>query len=212
MSWIFFDLDGTLADTIPVLYNVYLNFLNNFKKTGTKKEFAILNGYSLPEIVLFLKSKHNLKASKSYLLKLYKDKILISYNNGVKPLDNAHVVLQKLHKLNYKLMLVTSADYNIALRFISSQGWRKYFQNYVFGNEVDKAKPNPAIYKLAIKKAGISPAAATTIEDSPNGVLSAKRAGTLVVGLAKNETKNSLLKAGADIVILELKDILSFFK
>lgn len=209
VKWIFFDLDGTLADTIPALYKAYLNFLNNFKKRGTRKEFAILNGPSLPEIVSYLKTKHNLKSSYNDLLRLYGELVLNSYSK-VGPMDNAQIVLQKLNKLNHKLMLVTSANRDIALKFVSNQGWQKYFQNYVFGNEMKKAKPDPAIYKLALKKAGVYPAAAITIEDSTNGVSSAKQAGTLVVGLAKNETKNSLLKAGADLVIFELQDILPF--
>ena len=211
IKWIFFDLDGTLADTVPALYKVYLDFLSNYKKEGTRKEFAILNGYSLPEIILFLKSKHNLKASKSYLLKSYRKNILNSYKK-VRPMNNARIVLQNISRLNYKLMLVTSANRNIALNFISSQGWQKYFHNYVFGNEVKKSKPDPTIYNLAVEKAGVAPKNVAVIEDSPNGILSAKRAGILTIGLIDTNTKSDLLKAGADIIISELKNLLSFFK
>ncbi len=211
MKWIFFDLDGTLADTVPALYDVYINFLNNFNKQGTRKEFARLNGPSLPEIVLILKLKYNLKNNKEYLLELYREKISNSYKK-VMPMADAGIVLQRLNELNYKLMLVTSASRDIALRFISGQGWQKYFQNYVFGNEVKKAKPDPAIYNLALKKAGITSSEVAVIEDSPNGILSAKRAGILVVGLTDSKKSGILLQAGADIVVPELQDVFSIFK
>ena len=210
VKWIFFDLDGTLADTIPALYGVYLDFLKKFEKKGAKKEFTILSGPSLPEIIAKLKSKYNLKYEEGALLKIYQELISFSYTS-IRPSANAGAVLQKLNKLNYKLMLVTSADRDIAMKFISNQGWQKYFHNYVLGNEVKNSKPNPAIYNLALEKAGVAPDEAVAIEDSPNGVLSAKRAGSLVIGLAEIETKNTLLEAGADIVVSGLKDILPFF-
>ena len=95
-KWIFFDLDGTLADSIPPMYQVYLNFLTEFDKRGTKEEFDELNGPSLPEIVSVLKTRYRLVDDKNFLMDLYKGKMLGAYKNYVKPIDGENDILQEL--------------------------------------------------------------------------------------------------------------------
>jgi len=208
INWIFFDLDGTLADSIPAMYEVYISFLSKFGINGTKEEFEELNGPSLSEIVDILRTRHRLDSDKYFLIDLYKSKILDAYKNYVKPLDSSNDVLQELKNRGYKLLLITSANQEIALEFIKRQKWDRYFQDCCFGNEVKRAKPDPKIYSLALKKANISSKAVAVIEDSPNGIKSAKGMGAFVIGLSNNHSKEELLESGANIVISQLKEIL----
>lgn len=153
-NWIFFDLDGTLADSIPAMYEVYISFLSKFGIKGTKEEFEELNGPSLSEIVDILRTRHRLDSDKYFLIDLYKSEILDAYKNYVKPLDGSNDVLQEL------------------------------------------------------KKANISSKAVAVIEDSPNGIKSAKGMGVFVIGLSNNHSKEELLESGANIAISQLKEIL----
>ena len=208
-NWVFFDLDGTLADSIPAMYQVYLDFLSKFDKRGTKEEFEELNGPSLSEIVSVLKTRYGLVDDDVFLIDLYKEKILDAYKNIVKPMNGTSYVLEVLKRRGYQLLLVTSASQEIAMEFVKQQRWGKYFQNYVFGNEIKKAKPASEIYELAFKKANASSDLVVIVEDSSNGIKSAKGTGAFVVGLADNQTKEELSKAGANITISQLKEILS---
>lgn len=212
IDWIFFDLDGILADSIPAMYQVYLNFLNKFDKSGTKEEFEELNGPSLSEIVSILKTRYSLVDEEVFLIDFYKEKILDAYKNIVKPMNGASDVLEVLKSRGYKLLLVTSAIQEIAMKFIKHQEWSKYFQDYVFGNEIEKAKPASEIYDRALKKAKDSSDSVVIVEDSYNGIKSAKGTGAFVVGLTNNQTKEELLKAGANITISQLKEILSILE
>lgn len=208
VQWIFFDLDGTLADSIPAMYQVYFNFLNKFDIKGTKEEFEELNGPSLPEIISVLKTRYSLPNGENTLVEHYKKNILDAYKNHVKPLGDSNHILQELEGKGYKLLLVTSANQEVAIEFIKRQKWNHYFQHCVFGGEIKRAKPDPEIYRLALKKANISSSSAVVIEDSCNGIKSAKSASVFTVGLANNQSKKELLEAGADIVISQLKEIL----
>lgn len=211
-NWIFFDLDGTLADSIPAMYQVYLDFLDRFDKRGSKDEFEELNGPSLPEIISVLKTRYDLVDDDVFLIGLYKEKILGVYKNIVKPMNGAGDVLEMLKSRGYKLLLVTSASQEIAIEFVKHQEWGKYFQNYVFGNEIKKAKPASEIYDLALKKANASSDLVVIVEDSYNGIKSAKGTGAFVIGLTNNQTKEELSKAGANITISQLKEILSMLE
>lgn len=207
-NWLFFDLDGTLADSIPAMYQVYLDFLSKFEKRGTKEEFKELSGPSLSEIIPVLKTRHGLIDDEAFLIDFYKEKIWDAYKNIVKPMNGASDVLKELKSRGYKSLLVTSANQEIALEFVKHQGWSKYFQDYVFGNEVKQAKPASEIYDLALKKANAPFDSVVVVEDSHHGIKSAKSAGAFVIGLANNQTKEELSMAGANITISQLKEIL----
>jgi len=206
-SWIFFDLDGTLADSIPALHHVYLDFLGKFDKKGKKEEFEELNGSSLPEIVSILKARYGLVDDKVSLIDFYKAKILDAYKNVVKPMIGANTLLEVLKSRGYKLSLVTSSEKDIALEFIRRQRWEQYFQCYVFGDEIKKAKPASDIYDLALKRTNAPLDSVVVIEDSCNGIKSAKATGAFVIGLINSQTKEALLSSGANITISSLKEI-----
>jgi beta-phosphoglucomutase-like phosphatase (HAD superfamily) len=48
-------------------------------------------------------------------------------------------------------------------------------------DDVERAKPYPDLYELAALKLGVRPADCIVIEDSPNGVLAARRAGMFTI-------------------------------
>ena len=52
------DLDGTLVDSVPALFQVYKKFLAYYGKEGTKEEFISLIGPSIDEIVEILQKKN----------------------------------------------------------------------------------------------------------------------------------------------------------
>lgn len=211
-NWIFFDLDGTLADSIPALFQSYLNFLSEFDLVGSKLEFDELNGPSMTEIISILKSRHNLKQDEKTLIKLYNTKIADLYMNSVLPIDGAESILKDLQKNGLKLMLVTSSIKEIALNFIKCRNWENYFEDFVFGDEIKNSKPNPEIYNLALKKALTSTKNVAVVEDSINGIKSAKNAGLSVIGLANTQTEERLLNAGANITISHLQQISTILK
>jgi len=124
-----------------------------------------------------------------------------AYAHDVRPISGSEAILQKACNKNYRLLLVTSANHNIALDFIQKRKWDKYFQAIVSGEEVKHAKPDPEIYSLAIEKANTTSNKVIAIEDSPHGVRSAKSCGIFVIGFAQHSLKEILISAGADKVI-----------
>jgi HAD superfamily hydrolase (TIGR01509 family) len=50
-------------------------------------------------------------------------------------------------------------------------------------DDVTRTKPDPALYQAALAGLGVTPAEALVLEDSPNGVLAAKRAGLTCVAV-----------------------------
>ncbi|MEA1939906.1 MAG: HAD-IA family hydrolase, partial [Candidatus Caldatribacteriota bacterium] len=79
------------------------------------------------------------------------------------------------------------------------------FDFVLAGDVVEKKKPDPEIYLLALKKGGLKAEECIVVEDSRNGLLSAKEAGMNVVVTTNHYTKKEDLKE-ADIVVTCLGD------
>jgi HAD superfamily hydrolase (TIGR01509 family) len=210
--WIFCDLDGTLVDSIPAMCRVYLEFLKTFRIDGSEEEFDELNGPSLREIVFLLKKRYELEEDLESLCDLYKAKVSDAYRRYVNPMEGAEKALQDIAGSGYRLLLTTSATREIAHELVKSRGWDQYFQQYVYGDEVSNSKPAPDIYALALSKADADPKNVVAVEDSPNGIKSAKSEGIYVIGLAMRHSGEELVSAGADRVAGRLGEILSMIE
>ena len=58
---------------------------------------------------------------------------------------------------------------------------RQYFRTIVTGNDVATSKPDPEIYRIALRNLGIAPDSAPAVEPSFSGVLETKAAGLCCV-------------------------------
>ncbi len=74
------------------------------------------------------------------------------------------------------------------------------FDFVLAGDIVNKKKPDPEIYQLALQKTGLKPENCLVIEDSRNGLLAAKGAGMSVIVTTNGYTEQEDLSQ-ADIIV-----------
>lgn len=67
------------------------------------------------------------------------------------------------------------------------------------------AKPAPDLYLVACERLGVAPEAALAIEDSPNGLLAARRAGMRTLAVVHRLTEE--LELAADLVVRSLDEL-----
>lgn len=204
--YVFFDLDGTLVDSLSAMYQVYLDFLQSFGIIGTEDEFETLNGPSLCELVHILKLTYNLVESHADLLTRYEAMVRDIYQTRVCQMPGASDLLKKLSDLQVKMLVVTASSRTIVEPFLQHQKWRSYFDDVVCGDDVQKAKPHPDIYRLALERSKASPSDVIVVEDSLNGVRSAHAAGLIVYALRGQHSKEDLTKVGASAILASLED------
>lgn len=82
-------------------------------------------------------------------------------------------------------------------------GLRPRFACVRTGDDVERTKPDPALFLAAAACLGLPPAACLVLEDSPNGILAARAAGCPVVAVPGAIT-NQLALPPADLVIPSL--------
>ncbi len=178
---VFVDMDGTLLDTLPGLLQVYKKFLAEFNVKGTKGEFNDLNGLIVREVVDLLQFRHNLPLSCEELENKYRSLYYEFYKSHPPLFPHALETLKYLKSRGFKLVLVTSASQSLVDMVLENPNLKGIFSEVVTGDKVERGKPDPEIFKLALKQTGLWPHQAIVIEDAPYGVEAALRAGMYVI-------------------------------
>jgi len=89
---------------------------------------------------------------------------------------------------------------------LSNLGLADYFNTVVCRDDVERVKPDPALYRLATERLGVDPDEALALEDSPNGIAAAKAAGLRCVAVPNPMTR-ALPLDQADLVVTSLAEV-----
>lgn len=92
-------------------------------------------------------------------------------------------VLRALQIHGCRFAIATASDFVRAVRYLTQAGLIEHFdrKNIICATEPEHGKPYPDIYLYACERLGEKPGDCVAIEDSPNGIMSAYRAGTNVI-------------------------------
>lgn len=95
---------------------------------------------------------------------------------------------------NVKRAIATATDEERARKYLKQIGLEPYFDKIICATMVEYGKPSPDIYEYACRQLKLLPEECMAVEDSPNGVLSAYRAGCKVVMVPDQTEPEEALK------------------
>jgi beta-phosphoglucomutase len=98
-------------------------------------------------------------------------------------------------------------DVESALPVLAGGALNGVFSTIITSSEVDAPKPDPQTYEKAVEELGVSPSQCWAVEDSPNGIRSASKAGLRVIGVLGTNDRQDLLDAGAERLVDDLRDL-----
>lgn len=204
LKYIFIDFDGTLVDTVPLLFEHYIHFLKKKGHVGSMEEFQSLMGPAIEEFILILKKKYQLRETPEELIQAYTEGLAERYRQGAKLIKDSKQFLDYAKTIGMQLALVTSTAYFLIESTLEALDLKKYFNRIVTGEKVKKTKPDPELYLLALQMFSASPEQALTIEDSYNGILASLSAHIPTVAiknkhLVKTPPQTMLVENWADL-------------
>lgn len=175
---IFFDFDGTLVDSLPVLKQVYMDFLEKLGQKGSEEEFQKLNGPNIDEIIQYLKAKYAFKDSTESIKEMFHHLFKSIYSHQVEFFPNAVEFLRMAKSRGYRLYVVTSAEpIMVSLVFKKYHLDEDILEGIISSRDLSNGKPHPEVYLHTLKHAGLNPDEVVAFEDSENGILASIRAG-----------------------------------
>jgi len=213
---VMFDLDGLIADTEDLHLRAYHEVAKYLGIVLTDEYMHSFIGLSTAENVK--------KIIKDFKIENYSfdDIVRLRYENYYKiishtplfPMEGALECMERVKQKGLKKGLVTSSLREHAIGVLKNiQKYTngafdplKFFDFMLFGDDIEHSKPQPDIYIKASKVADTPPSKCLALEDSEAGVISAKRAGFLVIAIPNYHTKNQNFDL-ADMVLLSLKEV-----
>lgn len=110
-------------------------------------------------------------------------------------------------KDTYKTAIATSSNLDLFKMADAKLGLSKLFNNHIyFLKDVNNvSKPEPDIFLFAAKMLNTPPSECLVIEDAPNGVLAAKKAGMKCLAHSATHGKEHL--TGADVIVDNFEQI-----
>lgn len=204
------DLDGTLADSLGVMYSVYEQFLERVGRAGaaTTNEFNELNGPRLEEVVERLRTTHGLDELRTdELLSMYRE-VLDGAMLAVRPSAGAEALLTKAHRGGWSTCVVTSGRSDLTRRWLVVSGLEALVDHVVGGEMVGRGKPDPECYLTGLALCDADPGVSLAVEDSVPGAQAAIAAGIrtlFIVPIGDGEPSSA--PPGAAGVVRRLADV-----
>ena len=104
------------------------------------------------------------------------------YRRELPLIEGAREAVERIGE-RWPLGLASSSNREIIDLFLELSGLADRFGVTVSSEEVERGKPAPDVYLEALRRLGAAPEASTAVEDSDNGIRSARAAGMRVVAL-----------------------------
>jgi len=179
---VIFDLDGTLIDTEKYYRVFWPKALAAFGYHMTDEQALAMRSLGRPFAPAQLKAWFG--GGLDYYAVRQKRKEMMEEcldREGVRRKPGALELVQKLKGKGIITAIATATDLERTAKYLALTGLEGYFDRLISATQVAEGKPSPDIYLYACEQLGLAPGECLAVEDSPNGVLSAYRAGCRVV-------------------------------
>ncbi|WP_165822607.1 HAD family hydrolase [Paenibacillus montanisoli] len=198
---IIFDFDGTLVDTESCAYDAFSRVYEEHGQQLALERWALCVGtvggaYDPYEDLQRLTGRALDRAA----LKERFDALHEETLRGAALRPGTLAVLEEAKRLGLRIGLASSSDRVWIDRHLREQGIASYFEVICTRDDVERAKPDPALYLLAIEALGVRTSEAVAVEDSLNGLKAAKAAGLRAIALPNPVTAHMDL-SGAEAMI-----------
>ncbi len=179
---VLFDLDGTLIDTEKYYRRFWPQSLAHFGYEMSDERALSMRSLGRPFAPARLKEWYgedfDYDTIRAYRKGLVEEAVR---EEGITVKPGARELLTFLKEEGIIRAVTTATDVERTTRFLGSVGLAEYFDRFCSAADVPEGKPSPDVYLTACGQLGVEPSEALAVEDAPNGILSAHRAGCKVI-------------------------------
>jgi HAD superfamily hydrolase (TIGR01509 family) len=201
-----FDLDGTLADTLPLIYEAFNDAFEPV--TGERMTPEEIRGMFGPPDNYVIRDRVEPEQREAALAR-YAATYERRHQELVELFDGMDRLLADLHTQGVRLAVVTGKSRSTALMTLDLLGVLDRFDVVYAGDDVERQKPDPMALSMALNDlAHDDLGSAAMIGDSAADMLAGKRAGIATIGvLWGSPDHKDLLAASPDVICETIPDL-----
>jgi HAD superfamily hydrolase (TIGR01509 family) len=202
-----FDLDGVLLDSEHVWDEARRELAEERGVRWPERASRDMMGMSSPEWSRYMRDVVGVADEPDDISAEVVRRLEMIYRRELPLLPGAAEAVERLAEL-WPLGLASSSNREIIDLALSLSGLERFFRATVSSEEVPRGKPAPDVYLEAARRVGVAPDRCAAVEDSENGIGSAKAAGMRVVAIPnpRYPPAGDAL-AAADVVLASVADL-----
>ncbi len=203
---VIFDMDGVIVDSEPLHEQAQEEIFDRLGFSVSSEELLSFKGRPEVDVYSGVLERHGngrfelwdvIEAKRTIYRRLLAD---------AQPVEGALELLHALHG-QLPLGMATSASATDQQFVVNRFGIRELFDVIVTAEDVTRAKPHPEPYLLAAERLGVRPEETVVIEDTLNGIRSARSAGCKVVALVGTFVREALMRERPNLTVDRLADL-----
>ena len=203
---VIFDLDGTLADTEPLVVGCMLETINAHGHPVDEELLLKYIGPPLPVMLFNMLGLNLEQAQPIYMdyLRRYEE----SYMPRTRPLPGAEALLDALAEADVPLAIVTNKREDAGRKTVKLLGWTDRFRTIIGADTASDPKPHAAPLLHALEILGGEPGTAAMVGDTESDMGAGRNAGFAgVIGIVGVRDAEYLRGHGATDVAEDLAGV-----
>jgi sugar-phosphatase len=205
---VIFDMDGVLIDSEPIWQDVEIDVLGRLGVPLTREMCTQTMGFRVGEAMAHWYERHPWDGpSVDEVADQVIAGVVAAIGERGEPMPGVSEAIAFLQHAGLRLAIASSSYYRVIDAVLKRCGLTDAFEVVHSAEHEARGKPDPAVYLTAATKLGVPPAACVAIEDSPNGVVSATRAGMTCVAIPVTSVAADPRFADADVLLTSLAEL-----
>lgn len=177
---VLFDMDGVLVDSEPLWKIAMEEVFSGLGSKLTKTDFQKTVGMRIDQVITYWKNIEGWEQQVQSIEYEIIDRMIQLVSENGQPLPGVQDTVIHLNKIK-SVGLASSSPKKLIDSVLNKTQLHSYFHG-VFSAELEPfGKPHPAVYLTAANQLGVQPNRCLVIEDSLNGIISAKAANMTVI-------------------------------
>ena len=202
-----FDMDGVLIESEEIWDAVREVYVHDRGGRYDDEIQRAMMGMSSPEWSRYLHETAGIPDTPEAINDEVVRRMLAAYRERLPLLDGAVDAVRRL-AARFPLAVASSSNRPLIDAVLDVSGLKEHFQATVSSEEVARGKPAPDVYLEAARRLGVAPERCAAVEDSHNGIRSAKSAGMRVIAVPNaSYPPDAEALAQADVVIRSLDEL-----
>jgi beta-phosphoglucomutase family hydrolase len=177
-----FDMDGTLADTMPTHFVAWSQSMAKYGIMLSEERFYALGGVPASKIIEMLAKEQGIVIDAQAVAD-EKEELFLELLEDVQPIIPVKAIAQ-FHREHIPMAIATGSPTWVAEKILKTLGIREWFGAVVGAECVANPKPAPDVYLKAAELIGVDPKRCHAFEDTKLGIDAAENAGMTVVDIA----------------------------
>ncbi len=209
-----FDIDGTLIDSVDLHAEAWQEA---FRKFGSEIPFETIRyqiGKGSDQLLPVFFSQEEIqsfgKSIETYRANLFKD----NYLPRVRPFPKVRELFERILDEGKRIVLASSAKGDELEAYKEIAGIKDLIKDETSADDVEKSKPHPDIFQVALKKLGeLSPEEVLVVGDTPYDAEAANKIPLHTIGFLSGGFPEEALRAAGCIKIYQgAADLLAHYE